>query len=202
MNYNLADVAMVIIQSKYPGGMQKFVEEGGMVGVAQVDQVELVVYHKELPVELSNMLKTFADSRGCTYRALTTLNYTGHEPEEIMELLYTNLEKIVGDLNPNEVRLLPHPLFNDIALLNDDSTRQQAEQIVERMRAVLPNCIRTYVRYGLGKAICSEYPLIEAAPVQAVLEAHNRQTVINDDDMLNLRIALETQSVDDFINSL
>jgi hypothetical protein len=64
--------------------------------------------------------------------------------------------------------------------------------------------LRTYILYGDDQVLKAEYspkdePFLK---LQAVLEAHSRQTVINDDDMLNLKIALETQSVDDFINSI
>jgi hypothetical protein len=58
--------------------------------------------------------------------------------------------------------------------------------------------------YGEDKILRAEYSLADE-PVRkgaVVLEAHSRQTVINDDDLLDLKIALETQSVDDFINSL
>jgi hypothetical protein len=203
MNFGIGTVLLTIIQSFYKGGLQQFEADGGVTGMAPGDPPEILVYHPDLPVSVRNVLKELADKAQLCVRFLTTLNYQGVEPETVQELFQNNIDRIGDELGLEGAMIKMGPLCNTIVLGND-TTLKTAEALVEKLREILPGCIRTYVMYGNDQVLRAEYRLDEE-PVRAVLvkqETHTRQTVIGDDDLLNLKIALETQSVDDFIASL
>lgn len=203
----LMNMLMTILQARYPGGHEKFAEDGGEIGVAPTNPPELLVYHPDLPIDVKNILAQFASQAGLVPHFVSTLNFEGHDPEEFREQFLNDkvIEKILSDLGlDGAVKVFFSKLINVIAIVGVVSTKSNAEVLVEKLRATIPGCLRTYILYGDDQVLKAEYspkdePFLK---LQAVLEAHSRQTVINDDDMLNLKIALETQSVDDFINSI
>ena len=205
MNYEFAAFMMVVVQNYYPGGLRQFEADGGQYGLAPGNPCEMVVYHPNPSVEFKNVITHAAEVLKVRPRFVTTLNFQGREPDEIMEILQTHGTEIIQELHlENSIQVVIGRLLNILILTDPRSTIATAEELVAKLREILPACIRTYVAYGDKRTALFEYPLTEepASKVQVVLEVPARQTVIGDDDLLNLKIALETQSVDDFINSI
>lgn len=208
MSSILLNMILTLIQARYPGGLEKFKEDGGQVGPAPGKPPELLVYHPDIPIDVKNMLAQLSEQVGLTPRFVTTLNFDGQDPEEFREQFLNDktVEKILSDLGlAGAVKVFFSPLLNVIGITGVVSTKENAEFLVEKLRAAIPGCLRTYVLYGDEQVLKAEYAPTQEPfyKLQAVLEAHSRTTVIGDDDLLNLKIALgNAQTVDEFINSL
>jgi len=206
MSIELQVLVQTVVQVRYPGGLEKWEEDGGVFGLAPGTPVELVVRHPSIPIDIKNMITQICEQARILPRFVTTLNFEGYDPEEFREqfLNHDNMEMVLSELGLNgAVKCFMYTLFNVFQIVGAVSTKENAEALVEKLRVVIPGCLRSYVMYGDDKVLRAEYspdsePFLK---LQAVLELPTRTTVISEDDILNLRIALETQSVDDFINT-
>lgn len=208
MNFEFSRFLYTLIQTKFPGGRAKFAEDGGSYIIIPKTPDELLIYHPNLSIEFKNYITQAVSSLQLTTHFVTTLNYKGQEPSEVLFIYETKISKIIEDLHlENSIQATISELLNIFVLTDLHSTRALAEKLINRIREVLPSCIRSCVIYGDKQLAWFEYPQTETPAVksapQAVLEAHSRTTVIGNDDLLNLRIALgNAQTVDDFINSI
>jgi hypothetical protein len=195
-----------LIQARFPGGLAQFTEDGGLIGVAPGAREELLVYHPDLSAALREAIAQVADKAKLLPRFVTTLNFQGQDIDDVQVRFIREHPAIVKDLGvEGDVVFGLSPLFNDVTIINENLPACTGDAIVKRMRDALPGCVRTYVRYGGGKVARHDYAL-EWEPrgaAKVVPEASARTTVIGDDDLLNLRIALETaRSVEELIAGL
>jgi len=205
MDFMLSLMFTALIQAKYEGGMRKFEEEGGRFGIAPGTPPELLVYHPSLALEMKNLITQAFERGGLVVRHLTTLNFQGYEKESIKQLCEENAPKIFEEMGLSGADVQISELYAGFAL-DKNTTIQQAQELVDKVREVIPGLLRTYVVYGEGKVLRAEYPPEDAPKSKVELapqEKPARRTAIGDDDILNLRIALETAtSVEDLIRSL
>ena len=206
MDRTIGLYVQTLIQARFPGGLKQFTEDGGLIGVAPGAREELLVYHADLPAAIREAIAQVAEKAQLLPRFVTTLNFQGQDIEDVQVRFIREHPAIVKDLGvEGDVVFGLSPLFNDVVIINENLPACTGDAIVKRLREALPGCVRTYVRYGGGKVARHDYALEwetkDAAKV--VLEPSACTTVIGDDDLLNLRIALETaRSVEELIDGL
>ena len=200
MGVLIQNILMNLIQVHYPGGYAQFTEDGGLVGIANGTPNELIVRHPDIPIDIKNRFDQAAQALGLQPRFVTLLNFDDRNLEEIVELFSKNLDYILRGTSKETVLFGLNYLYVDIVILDKKVSMKQAEGIVNRMKEVIPDCLRFYVIYNGNKFLHMEF---SPGETRAMIEAPERQTVISDDDMLNLKIALgNAQTVDDFIRNL
>lgn len=213
MPYELMIIITTILQVKLPGGIEAFKEAGGIIALTPERTPTLMIYHPNLPSEVKDAItEAFKKMSNITVRFVATKNY---EHRENLDDVYQELGLLLSDhmmdqLFIKSARTQVTPLYLAILMEGENTTDATARELADRIHAAIPDIIRIYVVYHDG-CVCREYvegqePMTSARLLsKSVLTAEHpkRDTVIRDDDILNVKIALETaMDVNDFLKSM
>jgi hypothetical protein len=164
------------------------------------------MFHPDPPVEFLKVLEQYNSTCSLRITLVTTLNFTSVPEEVLLDSLrrfYKRVGKEYGiPILPNVGRLL---MTLDYLL---PGSKVDPKAIAKIAREEIPGIVRGYVTDGPNSVDILAQPLgtvdLESLPKapHVVQEAHQRTKVITDDDILNLRIALESGSVEDIIKNL
>ena len=213
MPYEIMFIISTILQVKFPGGIQAFHDAGGMIGITPESTPTLLFYHPDLSSEVKDDISdALKKVMRVTVRFVSTKNY---EHREDMDGVQQELGMILSDhmldqLFIKSARAQVTPLYVAILMEGENTTESTATELSNRIHAAIPDIIRIYVVYHDG-CVCREYeegqePTTSSQVLhKAVLtmEHPKRDTVIRDDDILNVRIALETaKTVEDFLKTM
>jgi hypothetical protein len=200
MNFVVGPMLMSVIQAKYAGGLDKFREEGGMVGLAPGSTKEVVVHHPGLPEALKKDIREFLGKWKLTARFAAHTNGKSISEEELRQEYGPVIEEVLSMLGVMASLISIHPLMVVITLLDETVTQSKVQELVETLTNRLPSLWFGYVIYVDG-VCCIEREFKDDSYI--MLEQLKRDTVIGEDDILNLKIALgNAQTIDDFINSI
>jgi hypothetical protein len=174
-----------MIQKQYPGGVEAFKENNGMV-VMVPDPVEeiIVLLPSNTPEELRTNLKSI---KKCTVLA--------SKP-------YIDSESLLTKIKAN-IRVHPHYIAVNSGIVTMVFTMVTVEDpkvksIIEKVKKI-PGLEILYVMGSDNKIIRIQNEVEDVYEMKAKME---RTTSISEDDILNLKISLETKDVDAFIKSI
>ena len=174
---------MLAIQGRFDGGLDQFKEDGGLISIVPGAPMTMFIYHPTFPEALRKELEAAEGQLGVSFRFVNTLNFEGMELDEIKENMYTLGQQMLqhGDatINMNAV----------VAILQLWDLRPKKE-LVEAAKALLknlPGLVRGCICYS-NKTEWVENDV----PGHIKLEEPTREMAIKDEDITNLKIALET----------
>jgi hypothetical protein len=199
MNFVVGPMLMSVIQAKYKGGLERFHEEGGMIGLAPGSTKEVVIFHPGLPEALKKDIREFLCKWKLTARFSEHTNGAGMDEAELFKAYSNEIGELCAMMGLSSALTSLHPLMVIITLIDDDISEPKVKEFVEALKEKLPSLVFGYVVYVEGSYCINREP----ADSVIMLEQLKRNTVIGEDDILNLKITLgKAQTIDDIINSL
>jgi len=180
-----------MMQAIYEGGLDQFHEDGGQLSIVPAKTPELIIYHPDMPVIVKNKILAISNKMGLTPVFVTTKNITPDMETFDIDEANKKFDALRKRLGIPDVMVHTDELQVCIGV-RGDITKKQSEELANGLNEFMPNIIRIYVT---SEKTCSRYEYAVKEPAitksMVMLEATQRKTVINDDDLLNLRIALE-----------
>ncbi len=206
------------IDRTYTGGMEQFQKDGGAVCYLPEPTDIVYVIHPNLPEAMKNNL---VGMYGPSIKFGTKWNFEGASEEQYREIQNV-LDDILNQLNLGPVGTSVNPAVLIIAapnLTKDDKRIEKLVKIISTMPSVERGCIickNGYVPFDgtasdkpfgdfdkIGDILDTGIPIPEETPAASpshpitsvsVTGRPKRNKVIGSDDILNLKIALETAS--------
>jgi hypothetical protein len=194
---------MSLLQAIYEGGLDKFHEDGGELSIVPAKTPEVLVYHPNLPIIVKNKLLAISGKLSIKTVFVTTKNTTPDMETFDIDEANKKFEALRKRLNIPEIMVHQDDLQVCIGVRGEISSKQ-SEDLANGLNELMPCMIRIYVT---SENACTRYEYAIKEPVitksMVMLEATQRTTVISNDDLLNLSIALETaNTVDEFLAQL
>lgn len=198
MQLSLIQQLAAIIHQGYPDGIQKFVEDGGFVEALPTESQEVYVIHPHLPEALQKALSEFGTRIQTKIVFSTLVNFQGCDPDDVQNSLAQLVrEDLMGKATGCMFMISP---VSFTLLFDKDLSPKDLEEIETAIISKVPGVVRGV----LVTPNASKMFEVTTKPQQVVVlnDRPQRARPIGQDDLTNLKIALATQSVDDFIASL
>lgn len=195
MIVELAHAFLTAVQAHYPGGLRAFNHDDGEVQVAPLSthKYRICVFHPLLPSSFEEKLGPIAAGlrtiAPCIVNVYDTPAYVGEDPGEMMYALGAALRGLEAPEGVTVAVAVPTRAVVAVSLPGTKH-RDPFVKAVERCIHALPEVRRVAVVTPDGGLFVEKGPLWRR---QARAEAHTSDPgPISHDDILNLRIALET----------
>ena len=205
MQLNLITDVAAIIHNGYDGGLIKFSRDGGMFEVLPTENRDIIVIHPDLPDDLKKALTEFGHRIHSPVKFDSHLNFEGCDPDEIHEgFVGLVMEDLMSMGLANQCLVSPSPVILTLAI-QEDLSKDQMFKIREAVTKRIPGLVRgLIVAPNSSLLFVAKESDTEALPKQVVMlnDRPQRDRPIGQDDVVNLKIALESGDVNDFINSL
>lgn len=187
---------MTVIQTYHPGGLEAFRDEGGSATLIPAPFKQLLILHPNLSQEIRSKVIKASEGMDVTVLFLTEgHNLTIEFIQEVSDKLYETGFELV-DVTPSEATL-------DLRFPNVRLKDKRISTLKRRLKSI-PGFVRAHITLSNGKDVWTltdkEQKILKKK--EKVQEELKPNRFILEDDVLNLRIALETMDVDTFINSL
>lgn len=174
-----------IVAAEYEGGLEKFREEGGQFVLVPALIPILMIGHPGLSESLRKRLDNLKEKK-VSIKYVRTLNFEGMERAEVEDIL-----KRLFDDGSFNIGCDINIAVNKLAVIFGVVQSHPAQESINSLKSLLkriPGLVRGCVIHdGIVDWVELE------KPVQSIsVEAPIREKVICDDDILNLKIALET----------
>ena len=202
MQLNETVMVATIIQVSYPGGLQTFLEnQGAFLYVPQPVSVILI----KLPQGgLDKDIRNKILQSGVSVEFLTSDEFNLSHDVEVLQAAQEQVARWIDEnLSPadaNNAVISMTPIANIIAL---ETVRKGSKLAIkfERFLKTIEGHGLSFVLYDGGsysRVVGSNLQRPSVKP-----EAPKRETVLTDDDILNVKIALgQAETVEDFLNSI
>ena len=206
MSPELGAYILAVIQALLPGGLDAFREmEGQITMVPAGENSEILLYSKEeMPVEVRNALEALFKKLSLSFRFVTSLNFGDMSELDVIKA-FDEVTRLKADqIKLKEFLLAPNKLAILLVIADDNISHKEIDDFLGVFRSSIPGIRRVYVVHDGNKLLRREYSSEEIDRALAVIApSSTRTTVIKDEDILDLRIALETcETIDDFISKL
>ena len=185
--------AINLIDMKFPGGMRKFLEKAGLCYIPDPTSSEGLMYivHPELPEELKRDLINLFGERVIFG---SKCNFDWATANDILTI-QDSINSIMKDFNLGDIVTTINPAVVVITIPNLSKDDEKTDKIIEafiRIQGVIRGCIlcsdgfRTFEGQEVDRVITKSVitPMQTGRPT--------REKVISSDDLLNIKIALET----------
>jgi len=202
MRIKEAELAASIIQVMHPGGMQAFLEaHGGLMYIPQPIDM-LLIKSGPLGEGAKQRIKE-AIPEGVEFVDKENFSFMEEDMKEIHSSIVQWIDQNLSPADTNVAMLVVTPLACIISL---ETLRKGSKLAIkfEGFLQSLPGHGRSFVIYDEGSysRVNGEVGMFEPA-LKVEASKPKRETIIDDDDLLNLKIALgNAQTVDEFINSI
>jgi hypothetical protein len=188
-----------LIRVKYDGGMDKFEEDGGCISYIPDPVDRLIVKHPDLPKSLlEECEKVMPD--GFEY-----IRDVAYPIQEDLDLARSIAEYLVNNFTGSTLRgtsLSVNGACSILVFSTLDAESREAVKLEGWLADKLGLCYVLYkneVYHRVDDLNSRRDAQIESQK----MERPNRETVISDDDILNVQIALgQAETVEDFLNSI
>jgi len=173
------------IQSRYEGGVEKFKEEGGNLAAVPGNVMTVVVYHPNFPEDLKNEFINHQEELSVEFRFTDVLNFKDMDLEKVQDILNNHFMDTLPKIGLN-CAIYYNEIVVSLMVLN----ARPSDNKIEQLRTLL----KTLPGLRLGSiSYRGRVEWIEAkGPGHIKLEVAAREKVIGDDDLMDLKIALET----------
>lgn len=170
------------------GGLQKFRDDGGLIVLLPGHEMTLAIYHPVFPKDIRKKLEDIQSSLHVKFRFFDTLNFEGMSDIEIEDVQKELIERLNGAGFDDDMDM--GITFSHVAL-NFYVTSRAKKSNIDKLKAVLknlPGIIRASIFYN------GRLEWIEQEPVKPLKKetVPGRESIISDEDMMDLKIALET----------
>ena len=185
------------IDLKYPGGMNKFLEDRG--GICYLPEPTDLIYfiHPNLPEDIKKGLVGMFGN-GIIFG--TTWNFEGANQEDYSSI-QDGIDAALNQADMGQVATLANPCVVAItcpSIRKDDPRIAKLIEKISTMPLMQRGCIICKNGYIPFEGTVPEFP-----KALTTVSIPKRETVINDDDILNLRIALESaHSLEEFLSKV
>lgn len=190
-----AHLLMTAIEAHHPGGLRAFQSEGGVFCLIPHPFSELMIYHPELTQETRSALIKASEGMDVTVVFVT-------EKQEADREFAEAIAKKFSKAGFNAVDFAITPVS---CIMQFPNVRIKDKRVAELKKLVksVPGFVRAHVIFANDKDVWTLTDQERKAfKASAPREETKPNRLILEDDILNLRIDLETMDVDSFINSL
>jgi len=188
MEYFKASILLTVISAKFEGGISEFHKSGGRIFVYSTDPFKCIIYYPEK----EKMKECFSSKELEGVSIVSTLNFEGDVKKyenDILSFMETQRE------------LVTQAEFNTLGCIFECQTTSGAKKLYKSLEN-LKGLLRAIIQHPKGEILYERNIDMEINDFIKEVVNNVREEVIKDDDILNLRISLETMSVDEFINSI
>lgn len=194
MNAGILQILHLVIQMKYPGGLERFLKEGGAIDASRDT---LYVYHPNPPEELKKLLEGAPDE--VNLKLVNTLNFEGVAPDQALsELKEVFDSQMTGSISYG---VKASNVLISITMWGPGICAEKAQDIIEKVVRGVSGIVRMAVDYGTETLTYEKPENYESGCL--VEERPARSQPITKDDLTNLKIVLEqAKDVDDIIKDL
>jgi hypothetical protein len=201
MPYELLNLVLTIIAVKLKGGLEKFKDDGGCVTFTPETPTSLLVYHPNLPQDIKDDITKVIVNFPIKF--VSTPNFAGRDADEAREALAEFLRSgVLTELRILDASISVSQALVAIRLESGILLESTASELVKRLHERLPDVVRICVVYPQGY-IYKEFGEETPERKTVLVPQSQRTTVISDDDVLNVKIALENATtVEDLLRSL
>ncbi|TRZ52439.1 MAG: hypothetical protein D4S01_02990 [Dehalococcoidia bacterium] len=205
LNFMMGTVVMTLIQTSWPKGLAGFHETGGDMLLIPAGAGEVVLYNPENNEDAKQKILTRIQQLGFNARFVDSIGPSPTSEEEVQEIA----DRLLGTLSDTMQGLDPEgsePLsisINRIAatitVLSNDP-KKIAKKLAKAL-SDLDEIPRVCIIKGESvEWLEGEYTFLPQ--VKIVADRPQREKIISQDDILNLKIALETGDIDEIIRNM
>ncbi len=200
MNLKAADIIASIIQVMYPGGLQGFHEAlGGFMFLPE--PIDLIVIKMPIGGVDSGIVKQISKvSENVEYLDIDNFSFDPDHLSEVESLIAEWLQEELKAVDLLRAVVKATPIANVVSLSTVDKDSAIAQKIESYLKTIEGHGL-TFIVYKGGS-----YSRVRGyTPTQTAVkpEETKRETVLTDDDILNLKIALgSAETVEDFLKSI
>jgi len=203
MQFKLAPLIMTIIQANYPGGLEQFNMDGGSLGAIPSRTPEYLIIHPNLPEDIKGMMSQAQERFKFKVSYFSTPNFEGVDNEPAFRELSSSIaQRIVDKFNtvdPATSRMFLG-FSPAVVVVSLDKEDEDIRKVLTEVFEETPGLLRAVIVEG---SKVTKVFRDESSPVIGHAEMPKRDTTIQDDDILNLKIALGgDKDVMDIINEL
>lgn len=201
----LGEKVMTILEVHYPGGLSAYEESGGSIFI--VPESEIIFYHPNLESKIKAKVLSALKSIGYKVSFVSVGNFEGFDLEQIKDFQAYLIEKLMSlGLGRCSIVVSKPTVF--ISLPDIRSTHISVKRLRDFL-SIIDGLVRGHIECSdkilhIGKVKSS--PKIkrrESSRIQTEYNRPKRDTRINEDDVLNLKIALESsRSFEEFLNNI
>jgi len=201
----VGDIVMTVIQGLYPGGMSAFEEEGG--SVFYIPDEEILIYHPSLDPKAKAKILNSLKGLNITISFVSAGNFEDFHMDQIKDFQEYLIMKLM-DLKLSAATVLVSRASIFIGIPHYKST----QMAVKRLKDFLTTfegvvrghikCRDRIVRFGKPgpKTRVRKHA---QSKIQPEYGRPDREHTITEDDVLNLKIALESsKSFEEFLNNI
>lgn len=146
----LGYIVLSFIDSTYPGGAEKFTEEGGLICVVPFLKNDVLIYSPQMPLEFERAINQMNERSNITITVTDILNFEGRTPVEIIPCILNAVKEIAIKYKIEEVLVNPtNPLMLSITIpLKKDLDKYIVEDIIKIFNTEVPNLFRSLLTIG------------------------------------------------------
>ena len=187
--FSFAEKIMAVIGSRYPGGLEAFVEEGGAIHMGSYDPLEIFIYIPNDDLSLEELTKGCVE--GVKFTQAHYKNFVDQDREDILNILKGALVACQkSSCDPHSVSMGFGTLVVEISC-QDKKTAETLMAYFQEIPSIA--CGRFVYPDGL---LCLDRPYIK-------LEVSKRDTSISKEDIMDVQILVQScNTVEDFLNSI
>lgn len=199
----IGDVVLTIIQGLYPGGLSAFEEEGG--SIFHIPDEEILIYHPNI----KNRVKILSALKGLEIPVsfVSSGNFDDFHMDQIKDFQEYLIMKLM-DLKLSAATVLVSRASIFISIPHYKSTQvavKRLKDFLTTFEGVVRGhikCRDRIVRFGNPKSKSSTRKPSRSR-IQPDYGRPDREQTITEDDVLNLKIALESsKSFEEFLNNI
>lgn len=201
----LGEKVMTVMEVHFPGGLSAFEETGGSVFI--VPDEEVIIYHPDMDSKAKLKILTGLKNTGHKITFVKEGNFDGFELEQIKDFQGYLIAKLMS-LGIDACTVVVSKATVFLGMPSMKSTQVAVKRLRNFLSAISGvtrghiQCSDKIVRFGNTK----NTPRIKRRETSRVQPEHNRpkrDVRINEDDILNLKIALESsKSFEEFLNNI
>jgi hypothetical protein len=147
----LGHLMLAFIDSSYPGGAEKFTEDGGIICVVPFLQDAVLFYlPQESPPEFQDAINQMNERSSISIDIIDTVNFEGRTPNEIIPCLLNAIKEIAVKYQIENILINPtNPIMLSITIpLKKDLEKYIIEDIINIFNAEVPGIYRGLITVG------------------------------------------------------
>jgi hypothetical protein len=200
----LSEKVLTVMEVHFPGGLSKFEETGGSVFI--VPDNEIIIFHPGFDSKAKLKILSGLKSTGYKVSFVKEGNFEGAELEEVKDFQGYLIAKLMSlGIEQSSVLVSKATVYLSVP------THKSTQVAIKRLKDFLSSikgvvrghieCQDKIIRFGNPQN--ARIKRRETSRIQPEHNRPDRDTRINEDDILNLRIALESsKSFEEFLNNI
>lgn len=202
----LGNMLMTYVEVAYKGGVQQFLEDGGLISTVPFGDNSALIYLKDPPEYFVEAIEELNERNNWQIKFASDLNFDGEEIADVLKDLADVLKDLAERFSLNQILVNPgNRLVLYITIPGVSMSEEEISEVTSILIARMPSLVR-----GVLIVNNEPYPfdnsgvgMIVKVEKETIREPISNDKTITEDSITDLKIALgRAETVEDFLNMI